>query len=196
MNSKKLRVNLLFALVVAALGLTAVTFLLRNRNQTPIRPPAAEGASGSSLPENHPPLDSARNLSALEQLSAKDPANADYLTQIANIYYDLGQYEKAADAYQRSLKVRPGDASVETDLASCFHYLGQHDKALETLNNVLTYRPSFAQALFNKGIVLISGKKDIRGGIAVWEELLRLDPDFSRKADLEQRINSLKASAK
>ncbi len=188
--------NLLFALVIAALGLTAGASLFRNQNRMPIHSPAAKGASGSSLPENHPPLDSIKNLAALEQLSAKDPENADYLTQIANIYYDLGQYEKAADAYQRSLKMRPGDASAETDLASCFHYLGQNDRALETLNKVLAYRPDFAQALFNKGIVLISGKKDVRGGTAVWEELLRLDPDFSRKADLEQRINRLKASAK
>jgi tetratricopeptide (TPR) repeat protein len=85
---------------------------------------------------------------------------------------------------------------VETDLATCLHYLGQHDKALEILNRILDYSPNFPQAMFNKGIVLAADGKDIQGAIALWEELLKLDPEFSKHAGLEQRINQLKASAK
>jgi tetratricopeptide (TPR) repeat protein len=115
---------------------------------------------------------------------------------LANLYYDNGEYEKAAAAYQESLNLHPQDPGVETDLATCYYNLGQEDKALEILDRVLKYRPGFSQAMFNKGIVLISGKKDIKGGIAIWEELLRLDPVFAQKAELEQKIHQLKASVK
>ena len=89
---------------------------------------------------------------------------------------------------------KPGDANVETDLAVCLHYLVQDDKALEILDRVLAYRPGFSQALFNKGTILINGKKNVKAGIDVWENLLRTNPDFARKSELEQRIGKLKGS--
>jgi cytochrome c-type biogenesis protein CcmH/NrfG len=186
MALNKSRINLVFAFIIAALGLTAGASLYLNRSQPEIQ----------AVPESNPSTDAANRLAALEQMSAKDPNNAEYLTQIANAYYDLGQYDKAADVYQKSLDVRPQDPNVETDLATCFHYLGQHDKALQTLDKVLAYSPNFPQAMFNKGIVLVNGRKDIKAGIAVWEDLLRSDPGFSKRAEIEQRINQLKASAR
>jgi tetratricopeptide (TPR) repeat protein len=195
MASSKLGVNLVFALVVAVLGLTSITSIFINANQPDNRPSATPRVSSQS-PEDHPAVDSASKLKALEQWIAKDPQNPDYRTQIANEYYDLGQYDRAAEFYQQSLSIRPHDPSVETDLATCFHYLGQNDKALEILDKVLKYSPGFSQAMYNKGIVLIGGKRDIKGAIAVWEDLLRSDPNFPQRAELEQRINQLKASAR
>jgi cytochrome c-type biogenesis protein CcmH/NrfG len=190
-----MRTNLLFAWVVGLLGAVAVTFMYLNSDRHVIQE-AAVSEPSSILPENHPPTDMASGLAALEQMSLKDPQNAEYKTQIANTYYDLGQYQKAVSAYQESLNLRPQDPNVETDLATCFHYLGQHDKALELLNKVLEYQPDFPKAMFNKGIVLVAGKNDIRAGITVWENLLLSDPTFPKRAELEQRIRQLKASLK
>jgi tetratricopeptide (TPR) repeat protein len=152
--------------------------------------------AGMQLPENHPSPEAIERLMALEQKAAEDPQNADYRTQIANLYYDLGQFDKAADFYQQSLDIRPGAPGVETDLAACFNYLGQIDRALETLNRVLQHHPGFPQAMFNKGIILAHGKNDVQGAIRIWEDLLRRDPTFSQKAGLEQKINQLKASVR
>jgi len=127
-------------------------------------------------------------------MSRSDPQNADYKVQMGNAYYDLGQYQKAIDAYQQSLAIRPQDPDVETDMGTCYHFIGQPDKALELFDHVLQYRPDFPQALFNKGIVLVEDKKDIRGGIAVWEELLRTNPSFPQKAQIEQRIRQLQST--
>lgn len=151
--------------------------------------------SGStSLPANHPNIDISKQVAELSEMTARDPQNPQFQTQIANLYFDTGQYDKASGYYQRSLALRPGDPNVETDLAVCLHYSGQDDKALETLDKVLSYSPNFSQALFNKGVILINAKNDIKAGIRVWEDLLRTDPDFARKAELEQRINKLKES--
>jgi tetratricopeptide (TPR) repeat protein len=195
MRLSKFHVNLIFAFLVVVLGLTAV---LSYRSLTKIRSShfTAPESSDNRLPKDHPPVDMSKELAGLEQLSAKDPGNATYQTQIGNIYYDMDQYDKAAMYYTQSLELRPQDPNVETDLAVCFHYMSQDDRSLETLEKVLRYSPDFAQAMFNKGIVLVSGKKDIKGGIAVWEELLRIHPDFPRKADLRQSIDQLKTSLK
>jgi tetratricopeptide (TPR) repeat protein len=128
--------------------------------------------------------------------NSKQPENPDYLKQMGNRYYDLGQYEKAVDFYRQSLSIRPRDPSVETDLATCYHNLNQEDKALEILNKVLEYSPGFSQAMFNKGIVLIYGKKNTIDGIKVWEDLLQSDPNFQHKAEIEEKIRQLRGSSR
>jgi tetratricopeptide (TPR) repeat protein len=192
MTFRKSAVNLIFGIVVAGLALVAGLSLFTGTNQPAIHEQSAP--EKTPMPANTPPVDAASRIAALEQLMAREPQNPDYPAQIGNLYYDLGNYEKAADNYQRSLSARPRDPHVETDLATCFHYMGQDDKSLEILDNVLRYNPGFTQAKYNKGIVLIDGKKDIKGGISVWEELLRSDPTYSQKAELEHRIQELKAS--
>jgi tetratricopeptide (TPR) repeat protein len=186
---KKSRINLLFALMIAALLVTAISFMSLSSGPENSKP--SSNAGSTQLPASH--MDIGR-LSSLEQMSSREPQNPDYPTQIGNIYYDAGNYDKAVEYYQRSLTLRPQDPNVETDLATCFHYLGQHDRALEILNKVLEYSPGFPQALFNKGIVLVNGKNDVKSGIEVWENLLRVDPGFPKRAEVEQRMNQLKAS--
>ena len=194
MRNEKRRVNLIFGCVVGLLAATSVTSMLLERNRPPIREAAMPDLPPDvKLPENHPPIDSSARLATLEQMSRNDPQNPDPKVQIGNIYYDMGQYRKAIDYYRESLKLRPEDPSVETDMATCYHYLGDHDKALETLDRVLQYRPNFPQALFNKGVVLQAGKNDVNGAVSAWESLLRSNPDFAQRAELERKIQQLKS---
>jgi tetratricopeptide (TPR) repeat protein len=190
---RKSAVDLLFGFIIAILAVAALYSAYANRNRPFILDAGPAMAENASLPEGHPPLDAAAQIQSLEDLSRKDPGNPDYRTQIGNAYYDLGQYQQAVVAYQESLKLKPQDPGVETDLGTCYHYLGQSDKALGVLDNVLKYNPSFPQALFNKGIVLLDGKKDAKGAIAVWEELLRANPGFPKRSEVEQRIRQLKS---
>ncbi len=188
----KFGINMIFGIVVAALGITAVTFSVLNSRQ----PEVQSQPTNAPSPDTRPQVDLANSVATLQGMAAREPQNPEYPTQIANLYYDAGEYGKAAEYYQRSLALRPDDPNVETDLASCFHYQGQDDKSLEILDRVLSKNPNFTQAKFNKGIVLVEGKKDVKGGIAVWEDLLRTDPAYAQKAGLEQRIQQLKASAR
>jgi tetratricopeptide (TPR) repeat protein len=187
------RMNLLFGSVAAFLAAVALISAYLNRD-VPVVQDAPRSAADMKLPEGHPSLDAASKLQTLEQMSGSDPKNADYKVQIGNAYYDLRQFQKAIEAYQQSLAIRPQDPNVETDMGTCYHFLGQQDNALEAFDRVLSYRPNFPQALFNKGIVLIEDKKDIKGGIAVWEQLLRTDPSFPEKGQIEQRIRQLQAT--
>lgn len=196
MSTKKWPLNLIFAAIVVLLALTATITVYKRLNDrtpspsriaAPARGPAAEDASATASTEQ---------LSRLERLAAEQPDNPDIQTQLANLHYDLGQFEKAAVYYERSLKLRPENPNVETDLATCYHYLGENDRSLGLLDNVLSYQPGFSQAKFNKGIVLINGKKDIQRAISVWEELLNSDPAYPHREELRQRIRNLRESSR
>jgi tetratricopeptide (TPR) repeat protein len=174
----------MFGIIIGALAITAATALYVNLSQP----------SASGIPENHPSPDLLNRLNELERLSLADPQNAEYQTEIGNIYYDLGRYQNAVDAYEKSLKLQPRNPGVSTDAATCYHNIGQDDKALELLDEVLRFSPNFAQALFNKGVILINGKRDVAAGIAAWEELLRTNPDFPQKAEIEEQILQYRSS--
>lgn len=196
MSSNKALVNVFFACIVVILGLTAVIAIYRSLNAPAGKSAATSETAASQMPADHPSPENVEKLMALQQQIAENPQNPDYLTQIANLYYDLRIYDRAIEFYQRSLDIRPGDAGVETDMATAFHYLGQSDKALETLDKVLQYQPGFSQAMFNKGVILAHAKNDVPGALKVWEDLLRTDPAFSKQADLQQLINQLKTSGR
>ncbi len=189
-------VNLLFAVASLTLAAAALVAMYTNMDKPVIRDAAPADPAAVNLPENHPPLDAASRVAELEKLSAGDPQNADYRKQLGNAYYDLGDYGKAIVAYEEGLKLKPQDPAVETDLATSYHFLGQEDKALALLDKVLQYRPDFPQALFNKGIILIDGKHDTAGGVAVWKHLLESDPGYPQRAQVEQRIRELQPSGR
>jgi cytochrome c-type biogenesis protein CcmH/NrfG len=188
-------INLVFSVVMAVLGIVSAVSMYAGRARPVIREaPQPVSEMETQLPENHPPIDISNQLRSLEEMSRSEPGNAAHRIQIGNIYYDMGQYRKAIDAYETALKLKPRDAGVETDLATCYYSIGQSDEALRILDRVLQYQPNFPMAMFNKGIVLQSARNDATGAIAVWEALLRANPDFHQRADLEQRIAQLKVA--
>jgi len=194
MATGKFGVNLAFICIVSVLALTAAIGFYGNSRKPVVHRNAAATQPGGQLPKDHPDIDIPQKIAALGAMIAQDPNNVEYQTQIANLYYDSRQYEKAVEHYRQSLILRSGDPNVETDLAVSLHYAGRDDEALEALDRVLSYSPGFSQALFNKGIILISTKNDVNTAIRLWEELQRKDPDFAREAELEQRIKILKES--
>jgi cytochrome c-type biogenesis protein CcmH/NrfG len=192
----KRSLNFFLAGIVALLAAAVVFSIYSNSRHPVVQAPLPQSDSASESAGAAAENASVDKLAALEEMISKDPKNAQIRTQLGNFYYDLGQYQKAIDAYQESLRLQPDDPNVETDEATCYHYLGQNDKALEILNRVLGYRPNFPQAMFNKGIVLIDGNKSLQDGISIWEDLLRTNPDFAKKTGLEDKIKQLRQPAK
>jgi len=127
----------------------------------------------------------------LEKLKA-DPANADLLASIGNIYYDAHQYPTAIDYYQRALKVQPSNTGVRTDMATAYWYTGSADTAIAEFQKSLSYEPNKANTLFNLGIVEWQGKMDIDKAVATWQKLLDTNPNYEGK----DKVLELMAQAK
>ena len=122
----------------------------------------------------------------------RNPKDVDTLTKLGNLYYDSKLYQKAIDYYERALKITPGNANVRTDMGTAMFYLGESDQALAQFAKSLHYQPNHANTLFNMGIVKWQGKKDVKGAIAAWEQLLKTNPEYPER----QKVQDLLARAK
>ena len=94
-----------------------------------------------------------RKLADLESAAAKEPGNYALLVQLGNTAYDLENWQKAVDAYERALKVQGGDPNVMTDLGVAYRNTGNGTKALEYFGKALARDPAHWPAAFNQAIV-------------------------------------------
>jgi tetratricopeptide (TPR) repeat protein len=127
----------------------------------------------------------------IEKLKA-DPANAELLENIGNIYYDAQQFPVAIEYYQRALKVEPANTGVRTDMATAYWYMGNADTAIAEFQKSLTYEPNKPNTLFNLGVVEWQSKMDIDKALATWQKLLDTNPNYAGK----DKVLELMAQAK
>ena len=119
-----------------------------------------------------------------------DPDNADLLIQAGSIYQATHQFKEAADYYGKSLSVKPKNVAIRTEMASCLYYLGDVDGALKQLQQATTDDPKDANSLFNLGFIRWQEKKDAKGALAAWQQLLKTNPklEANKKAEVEKLI--------
>ena len=115
--------------------------------------------------------------------------------KLGNIYYDGQQFPDAIQYYERALVLHPENADVRTDMGTAYWYQGNADKAVAELEKSLKYRPGYAQALFNLGVVRWQGKTDPKGAVQAWQELLKANPDYPQRQQVEQFIQKAKEHA-
>ena len=130
----------------------------------------------------------------LEQLKSKpnDPA---LLSQVGNLYYDAQVFPVAIDYYQKSLAADPKNAAVRTDMATAMFYLKDFDHAIAEFDRALKDDPKNGNAMFNRGIAKWQGKMDVKGAIADWELLLKVNPNYEQADKVKMYITQAKKHA-
>ena len=98
--------------------------------------------------------------------------------------------------FRKSLEINPNNADARTDLASCMYYEGDADGAIAELQRALKTDPKHAGALMNLGIIQWKGKNDGPAAIASWEKLLKLNPKFAQRGEVERLISEAKGGGK
>lgn len=125
----------------------------------------------------------------------KNPTDYDSLVQLGNLYYDAQQYPNAIQYYERALVIHPENPDVRTDMGTAYWYSGNADKAVAAMEASLKFRPGHPQTLFNLGWIKWQGKADPKGAIEAWEKLLKSNPDYPQKQQVEQYIAKAKEHA-
>ncbi len=125
-----------------------------------------------------------------------NPDDFNTLVQVANLYYDGKQYPDAVRYYQLAVKGQPTNPDVLTDLGTSLWYMGDADGAITNFEKALKYRPDHPGTLFNLGVVRWQGKLDPKGAIAAWEQLLKLNPNYPQKQEVQEYIDRARQHAK
>jgi len=144
----------------------------------------------------------AQTQAALDQAAAplldavrKNPSDYDSLVKLGNLYYDGQAFQSAIQYYEQALAMHPENADVRTDMGTAYWYAGNPDKALSEMQTSLKYRPGHPQTLFNLGWVRWQGKSDPKGAVEAWQQLLKANPDYPQKDQVEKYIAKAKEHA-
>lgn len=135
-------------------------------------------------------------ISGLEKMLAVRPNDTDVLIQLGNDYFDIGNHEKAAEYYRRSLEVNPSNADVWTDLGISQRKLGKSQESADAFRKALEVDPNHPMALFNLGIILRDDLKDYPGALKAWETYLEKAGDSPHAVMVRPWVSQLKERLK
>jgi cytochrome c-type biogenesis protein CcmH/NrfG len=133
----------------------------------------------------------------LEKLKS-DPKNSAVLAKVGAIYYSTHQFKQASLYYGKSVQADPKNVGVRTMLAISLYPTGDVDGAIAQLNQALSYDPKDANALFDLGMMKMQGKKDSKGALGAWQQLLKSNPQLGadRRAEVQKLIAGVQASSR
>ena len=83
----------------------------------------------------------AKDITAVEQLVARQPTNTDLLGYLAFLYYTAGLIDKSHDTYVKILSINGKDAKSHYYLGHCYFRKGLRDKAIAEWESVITLDP-------------------------------------------------------
>jgi cytochrome c-type biogenesis protein CcmH/NrfG len=163
----------------------------------------ADGSSARGQSSTQPQLTPEQQKAMVDQAVAPllatlktNPDDFNTLVQVANLYYDGKQYPEAVKYYQLAVKSQPTNADLLTDLGTSLWYTGDADGAIAEFETALKYRPDHPGTLFNLGVVRWQGKLDPKGAVEAWEKLLKRNPDYPQKQEVQEYIDRAKQHAK
>ncbi len=128
----------------------------------------------------------------LESLLAKDPNNYDHLVQIGNVEYDMGDYFKASDYYEKARTLRDDSPDLLTDLGVCYKETGKPQQALDLFDHAAAMNPNHWQSRYNAAVVRLFDLNDPAGAKIELDKLKTIkvsDPEVAKNlVGLEQEI--------
>jgi hypothetical protein len=139
---------------------------------------AGMGSGRMPSPEDLKRMADKQAAPLVEKLKS-DPNNTALLIQTGAIYHATMQFTEAAAYYGRAVQVEPKNVAFRTKFASSLFRGGDVDGAIAQLNRVLTDDPNDANALFDLGLIRLQGKKDSKGALGAWRQLLKSNPQLS-----------------
>jgi Flp pilus assembly protein TadD len=157
--------------------------------------PAPGSAPAGAAPAGGAPAAGMERVQQLRTYVEKNPNDAAAVRELANLNFDIGNWQRAAELYQQFLKLVPGDADVMTDLGACLRSLGQPQQAVELFRQALAARPDHWQARFNEVLVLAIDLRQLEAATASLAELQRLQPNNPEVARLAVELENRRRSS-
>jgi tetratricopeptide (TPR) repeat protein len=163
-----------------------------NVPQVAMNAPAAPGSPAPAMP-------SAADLKRMADKQVaplladlqKHPNDADLLAKIGRAYLAAQQMQSAQQYYEQSVAAKATPDTLN-ELAFIYVKLGDLDKAIATLDRARKIDPKNPKVLYNLGYFEWKGKADPKAALAIWEALLKADPNNPKRAEVEQMMAQAK----
>jgi tetratricopeptide (TPR) repeat protein len=132
-------------------------------------------------------------MEQVQQLRAyveKNPNDSQAVRELANLNYDISNWQRAAELYEQYLKLVPNEADVMTDLGACLRNMGKSAEALTVFQRAVDRAPDHWQARYNQILVLGFDLGRLEEASTAAAELKRLapsNPDVDRLVEEIER---------
>lgn len=136
----------------------------------------AEGGGAPSGP-------AMKEIQELRQFVEAHPNDADAVRKLANLNFDIRNWARAMELYERFLKLKPNDPDALSDLGFCYREQKDFDKALAYFRKAQAADPSHWQSYFNEVVVLGIDQNRFDEADKVLAKLRQMQPN---NADIEQ----------
>lgn len=161
------------------------------QGQAPFAGGAPDGGAPAAAGGAAPMMAEVRNLQARIE---KDPKDAAAIRRLADLNFDISNWQKARDLYSRYLEIRPGDPDVMTDLGVTYRGLKEFDRALELFDQVSKTAPDHWQSRYNQVVVLAFDLNKLDAAKQALAELQRIQPNNEKVSQLAAAVEKRKAA--
>jgi tetratricopeptide (TPR) repeat protein len=117
-------------------------------------------------------------------------ADLQCVTDLANMYYQAGQWPQAQVNYEQAVKLNPHDAALLLKLAGTYIYQNQFEKAIPTLRQAESLRDDSPEIHLLLGLSLSKQQPpQMDEAVAQWRRVLQLAPGSAWAAQAGQYIS-------
>jgi tetratricopeptide (TPR) repeat protein len=129
-------------------------------------------------------------IEAYDRCVDVDPRNADALLNCGTLYYEDGDFEKAADYFGRALAVQQDSPLAHFNLGSVLEEMGKLDEARRHLRQAVLLDPNYSDAHYNLAFVC-EKLHAFSEAHEHWRAYIQLDPVGPWSAYARQRLAAL-----
>ncbi len=148
----------------------------------------AVAAPAPGAPAANPAAPAMAEVGQLRQRLAENPQDIEALRRLGNLFYDIQEWEQAAELYERYLEIRPDDPNVLTDTGACYRSAGDSERALERFRRARDLDPTHWQSRYNEVLVLAFDLEQLEAATEALAELQALQPDNPNVQGLAAKI--------
>jgi len=107
---------------------------------------------------------------------SKDSRNADALHLLGMLYYQRGEYAKAARYIQSAIEVVPNFGPIYSNLGNALDELGRFDEAIQAHRKAIELQPAYANAYLNLGNIYAKHARYAEA-VELYQKAVALDPN-------------------
>ncbi len=131
----------------------------------------------------------------LREQVEKNPNDADAVLTLANLNYDIRNWERARELYEQYLKLRPPHPDVLTDLGVSLRGLKRFPEAMARFEEAQRLQDGHWQSLYNEVVVLAFDLEEMGKAQQVLARLQQLQPQNAEVAKLAEEVARRSGSA-